>query len=81
MTLAMGTPNAHLTMERVLETVAQPPFTEQQLTGTLSSGITCYVEASGTRLLDRADKAMYQAKQVGRNRVVIPVSNAMTHYY
>jgi diguanylate cyclase (GGDEF)-like protein/PAS domain S-box-containing protein len=66
---------AHMAMERVRETVAQNPFTEHQLTVTLSSGIACYVEASGTRLLDRADKAMYQAKQAGRNRVVIASSS------
>lgn len=66
---------AHLAMERVRATVAQNPFTQHQLTVTLSSGVACYVEASGTRLLDRADKAMYQAKQAGRNRVVIASSS------
>lgn len=58
-------------MERVRKAVAHASFTEHRLTVTLSSGIASYVEASGTRLLDRADKAMYQAKQAGRNRVVI----------
>ncbi len=66
---------AQLAMERVRQTVAQHPFTEHHLTVTLSSGIASYVEASGTRLLDRADKAMYQAKQAGRNRVVIASSS------
>lgn len=66
---------AYLGMERVCEIVAQNTFTEHQLTVTLSSGIASYVEASGTRLLDRADKAMYQAKQAGRNRVVIASSS------
>ncbi|EHJ93594.1 sensor domain-containing diguanylate cyclase [Vreelandella boliviensis] len=65
---------ASLGMQRVRENVAQQTFTEHQLTVTLSSGIASYAEASGTRLLDRADKAMYQAKQTGRNRVVIASS-------
>lgn len=61
-------------MERVRETVAQQTFSEHQLTVTLSSGVASYTNSSGTRLLDRADKAMYQAKQAGRNRVVIASS-------
>lgn len=65
---------AALGMERVRETMAEKTFTAHQLKVTLSSGIACYVEGSGTRLLDRADKAMYQAKQAGRNRVVIASS-------
>ncbi|MGQ7260899.1 GGDEF domain-containing protein [Vreelandella sp. V005] len=66
---------AQQAMERVRESVAQTPFTEHQLMVTLSFGIACYIEPSGTRLLDRADKAMYQAKQAGRNRVVIASSS------
>ncbi|CEP37542.1 MULTISPECIES: sensor domain-containing diguanylate cyclase [Halomonadaceae] len=66
---------AYQGMERVRKSVAQQTFSEHQLTVTLSSGIASYVEASGTRLLDRADKAMYQAKQTGRNRVVIASSS------
>ncbi|WP_386082332.1 diguanylate cyclase [Vreelandella sp. F11] len=66
---------AYLGMERVRESVAQPTFTEHQLTVTLSSGIASYADGSGSRLLDRADKAMYQAKQTGRNRVVIASSS------
>ncbi|TVP46268.1 MAG: sensor domain-containing diguanylate cyclase [Halomonas sp.] len=66
---------ASLAIERVRETMAQHTFTEHQLKMTLSSGIACYVEGSGTRLLDRADKAMYEAKQAGRNRVVIASSS------
>ncbi|WP_232710856.1 MULTISPECIES: diguanylate cyclase domain-containing protein [unclassified Halomonas] len=42
---------------------------------TLSAGIACYSKGSSTRMLDQADKAMYQAKQAGRNRVVIAPSS------
>jgi diguanylate cyclase (GGDEF)-like protein/PAS domain S-box-containing protein len=66
---------AYIAMERVRETVAHAALTEHQLTVTLSSGIDSYVEASSTRLLDRADKAMYQAKQAGRNHVAIASSS------
>ncbi len=66
---------AYIAMERVRETVAHAALTEHQLTVTLSSGIDSYVDSSGTRLLDRADKAMYQAKQAGRNHVAIASSS------
>ena len=62
---------AHIAVDRIRQCVAESPCTEHKLTVTLSAGIACYVEASSTRMLDRADKAMYQAKQAGRNRVVI----------
>jgi diguanylate cyclase (GGDEF)-like protein len=66
---------AYLGMERVRESVAQQTFTEHQLTVTLSSGIASYADGSGSRLLDHADKALYQAKQSGRNRVAIASSS------
>ncbi|KFC51550.1 response regulator PleD [Halomonas sp. SUBG004] len=66
--------SARIAMERIRQEVAQTPYTEHALTVTLSAGIACYIEASSTRMLDRADKAMYQAKQAGRNRVVIAPS-------
>lgn len=66
---------AHTAMERIRQEVAQTPYTEHQLTVTLSAGIACYSKGSSTRMLDRADKAMYQAKQAGRNRVVIASSS------
>jgi diguanylate cyclase (GGDEF)-like protein/PAS domain S-box-containing protein len=66
---------AYIAMERVRDTVAQNAFTEHQLTVTLSAGVACYVETSSTRLLDRADKAMYQAKQAGRNHVAVASSS------
>ncbi|MCW4150006.1 sensor domain-containing diguanylate cyclase [Halomonas sp. 18H] len=66
--------NARQAMERVRAAVAQTTFTQRALTVTLSAGVAGYVEASTTRLLDHADKAMYQAKQLGRNRVVVASS-------
>lgn len=66
--------HAKLAMERVRRVVGQTPFTQQALTVTLSAGVASYVEASTTRLLDHADKAMYQAKQSGRDRVVVASS-------
>ncbi|KPQ23024.1 MAG: PAS domain S-box/diguanylate cyclase (GGDEF) domain [Halomonas sp. HL-48] len=66
--------DAKLAMERVRRVVSQTPFTQHALTVTLSAGVASYIEASTTRLLDRADKAMYQAKQSGRDRVLIASS-------
>ncbi|MCA1773573.1 MAG: diguanylate cyclase [Halomonas sp.] len=66
--------NARQAMERVRSAVAQTAFTKRALTVTLSAGVAGYVEASTTRLLDHADKAMYQAKQTGRNCVVVASS-------
>ena len=71
MMLGVNAEEAYQGMERVRETIAQTAFTEHQLTVTLSAGIAACEESSGKRLLERADKAMYQAKQTGRNRVVI----------
>ncbi|SDN42712.1 sensor domain-containing diguanylate cyclase [Vreelandella arcis] len=66
--------DAQIAMERVRRVVGQTSFTRQALTVTLSAGVASYVEASTTRLLDHADKAMYQAKQSGRDRVVVASS-------
>ncbi|KPQ20245.1 GGDEF domain-containing protein [Halomonas sp. HL-93] len=66
--------DAQQAMERVRSAVAQTSFTQLALAVTLSAGVAGYVEASTTRLLDHADKAMYQAKQSGRNRVVVASS-------
>lgn len=71
MMLGVNAEEAYQGMERVREMLAQTTFTDHQLTVTLSAGIASYVESSRTRLLECADNAMYQAKQTGRNRVVI----------
>lgn len=67
--------SAYIAVDRIRQRVAEVPYSKHQLTITLSAGIASYVEASSTRMLDRADKAMYQAKQTGRNRIVIASSS------
>lgn len=62
---------AYQAAERLRRQVADTPMTAHGLTVTLSVGVASYREASTTRLLERVDKAMYQAKQAGRNRVVM----------
>lgn len=66
----IGIDEAYNALERIRKKVAHTPYTHHRLTVTLSAGIACYVGDSSTRMLDRADKAMYQAKQAGRNRVI-----------
>ena len=62
---------AQRAIERVCNAVASTPFTRQQLIVTVSAGIACYVDTSNRCLLDRADNAMYQAKEAGGNGAVI----------
>jgi len=49
------------------------PYGRFNLTTTISMGIACYPEHGKTRdeLLRMADKAMYMAKNMGRNRVIV----------
>jgi len=60
--------------ERLRQDIASHRFVfrEQQITCTISLGIACLEDAddSPERLLDRADRALYAAKGLGRNRVV-----------
>lgn len=62
---------AQRAIERVCNAIASTPFTKHHLTVTVSVGIACYVDISNRCLLDRADNAMYQAKEAGGNGVVI----------
>jgi len=68
---------AFLAADRLREVVEEEPFEgrEKQPLGkiTLSLGISSYPEHGSTReeLLDRADKALYAAKETGRNKTVL----------
>ena len=60
--------------ERIRNAIGARPiaFDGQRITATVSIGIACYPEDGRTldALAARADRALYQAKQEGRNRVV-----------
>ncbi|MCL7930260.1 sensor domain-containing diguanylate cyclase [Halomonas llamarensis] len=63
--------SAYLATDRLRQQAAATPMTTHALTVTLSAGVASYMKTSTTRLLDRVDKAMYRAKQSGRNKVII----------
>ncbi|MYL22097.1 diguanylate cyclase, partial [Halobacillus litoralis] len=63
--------SAYQAAERLRQCVAETSMTEHALPVTLSAGVASYRESSSTQLLDRADKAMYAAKQAGRNRAMM----------
>jgi len=60
--------------ERIRNAIGARPiaFDGQRITATVSIGIACYPEDGRTldALASRADRALYQAKQEGRNKVV-----------
>ncbi|PRY65118.1 PAS domain S-box-containing protein/diguanylate cyclase (GGDEF)-like protein [Vreelandella songnenensis] len=58
-------------MQRVCEAIASARFTSQQIRVTVSTGVACYAETTHRCILDRADDAMYKAKEAGGNGVVI----------
>jgi diguanylate cyclase (GGDEF)-like protein len=66
--------------ERIRNAIAARPLAidGRQLTATVSIGVACYPEDGRTldALAARADRALYQAKQQGRNRVVRYVASA-----
>ncbi|WP_419393118.1 GGDEF domain-containing protein [Cytobacillus praedii] len=62
--------------ERIRKNVEDNPFTlnsGEEINLTISVGVACYQETTidPTQLIEDADKALYQAKQSGRNRVCI----------
>jgi len=69
--------NAALVYERICHLVAEQPIEiyDLSISVTISCGVTSYVpDNDGTKLetlIARADEALYQAKDEGRNRVVI----------
>lgn len=56
------------------------PFEEKDLSATISLGIAVFPQnaTGGDEVLIRADRAMYQAKQTGRNRTVLYENNPRT---
>lgn len=67
-------PEARELAERVRRSIGAPPLHHEglQLNVTASLGVTAFqmTDANLTDLIDRADAALYQAKQQGRDRVV-----------
>ncbi|MEO7031963.1 MAG: diguanylate cyclase, partial [Herbaspirillum sp.] len=60
-------------LARLQRNLAQQIFVcrQQRLTITFSAGIALHTEGENSRsLIDRADTALYQAKQAGKNRIV-----------
>ncbi|MFA5145698.1 MAG: GGDEF domain-containing protein [Candidatus Omnitrophota bacterium] len=66
---------ARLAAERIRQAIASKHFTvyDEDLRVTISIGISTFPEDTGDAmaLIDKADKALYQAKQSGRNRVCV----------
>jgi two-component system cell cycle response regulator len=68
--------------ERLREIVAERPFrgvgTVSDVAVTISMGVASQLDPSESpeSLIDRADRALYEAKRAGRNRVVVSAPNA-----
>ena len=71
--------NAMLTAERIRQAVERYPFVYQdtELHITISTGVTGIIskDDSDNIMISRADKALYEAKMCGRNRVVLSSNN------
>jgi len=69
--------DAYALLERVRLAIANSPFDYENnsINVTISSGVTAFFPATDDRqtqvLIDCADKALYQAKENGRNKVVL----------
>jgi diguanylate cyclase (GGDEF)-like protein len=61
---------AALVAERIRKDVEAQEWSEPQLQVTISGGVSEYSGGEGEQLIRRADSLMYQAKQLGRNRIV-----------
>ncbi|MDR0718063.1 MAG: GGDEF domain-containing protein, partial [Treponema sp.] len=60
--------------ERIRSTIAESEikYKGNIIRLTISCGVACYektLDATAEAMIDRADKALYQSKQAGRNRV------------
>jgi len=56
--------------ERIRKDVEAQEWSEPQLHVTISGGVSEYSGGEAEQLIHRADSLMYQAKQLGRNRIV-----------
>jgi diguanylate cyclase (GGDEF)-like protein len=61
---------AALVAERIRKDVEAQEWSEPQLRVTISGGVAEYGGGNAEQLIRRADSLMYQAKQLGRNRIV-----------
>jgi diguanylate cyclase (GGDEF)-like protein len=61
---------AALVAERIRKDVEAQEWSEPQLHVTISGGVSDYSGGNAEQLIRRADSLMYQAKQLGRNRIV-----------
>ena len=66
--------HAYEVMNRICLALGSQPFTlsDRSVSMTISSGVAGLISADDTidTLLERADRALYRAKEAGRNRVV-----------
>ncbi len=63
--------SAKIPMERLRQKIENYPFTYSgnKVKVTVSAGVSCNCTESTDEFLDNADKALYKAKETGRNRV------------
>jgi len=61
---------AALVAERIRKDVQEQEWSEPRLHVTISGGVAEYSGGEAEQLIRRADSLMYQAKQMGRNRIV-----------
>jgi diguanylate cyclase (GGDEF)-like protein len=61
---------AALVAERIRKDVETQEWSEPRLKVTISGGVAEYSGGNAEQLIRRADSLMYQAKQLGRNRIV-----------
>lgn len=75
LTPEIGTEGAKILANRIRESLQEMSFTgkdDDEFTVTLSAGISTFEQGdTATNLINRADEALYEAKESGRNKVVI----------